>query len=169
MQIQPNCVVTVHYTLTEGTAEGRLVESTAGDEPLGFIFGNGSMIPTFESNLAGLKAGDAFAFAVAAAEAYGVYDEAAIFEVEKAMFVDPTGKVPDGVLTVGNVLPLRDPQGNMVRASVKAIGETSVTLDLNHPMAGVDLYFTGKVEQVRPADPDELQHGHLHGPGGHHH
>ncbi|MBK9070531.1 MAG: FKBP-type peptidyl-prolyl cis-trans isomerase [Myxococcales bacterium] len=83
MQIQPNCVVTVHYTLTEGTADGGVVEATKGDAPLGFILGNGSMIPTFETNLAGLKTGDRFAFAVAAAEAYGEYDEGAIFEAEK--------------------------------------------------------------------------------------
>lgn len=169
MQIQQNCVVTVHYTLTKGTADGPLVESTHGEEPLGFIFGNGSMIPPFETNLKGLKAGDSFAFAVAANEAYGAYDEAAVVEVEKKMFVDPTGNIPAGILDIGNVLPLRDPQGNLVRATVKTVGDASVTLDLNHPMAGVDLFFTGKVEHVRQAEANELDHGHVHGYGGHHH
>ncbi|MBK9070532.1 MAG: hypothetical protein IPL79_05970 [Myxococcales bacterium] len=84
------------------------------------------------------------------------------------MSTDPNGKVPDALLTVGNVLPLRDPQGNMVRAMVNSIGETVVTLDLNHPMAGMNLFFTGNVESVRTAGPNEPVHGHIHGPGGHH-
>lgn len=169
MQIQPNCVVSVHYTLTKGTADGPLIESTEGDEPMGFIFGVGAMIPQFEANVKGLKAGDAFSFGIAAAEAYGAYDAEAIMEVDRGMFRGPNGPVPDDVLTVGNVLPLRSPEGQLVEATVKQVSDAKVTLDMNHPMAGIDLYFTGKVESVRQAEANELAHGHVHGPGGHHH
>ena len=168
MVIEPKKVVLVHYTLTEGTAEGEQIESTTGGEPLGFIYGIGMMIPDFERNLAGLKTGDSFAFGIKAANAYGEYDESAIVEVPKSMF-ESDGKIPDGLLEVGNTLPLTDQQGNHFQGTVAWVGLEKVKLDFNHPMAGVDLYFTGLVEMVRDADPAELEHGHIHGPGGHHH
>lgn len=168
MTIEQNKVVAVHYTLNEGTAEGQLVESTHGGEPLAFIYGVGMMIPAFEANLAGLTIGDTFAFGIPAAEAYGVYDETALVEVPKQIF-EHEGSIPDGLLEVGNVLPLQDQEGNRMQGMVAHVTENSVKLDFNHPMAGVDLFFTGHVEGVREADPTELEHGHVHGAGGHHH
>lgn len=168
MTIEQNKVVTVHYTLNEGTAEGQLVESTNGGEPLAFIYGVGMMIPAFEANLAGLKVGDTFAFGIPAAEAYGVYDETALVEVPKSIF-EHEGKIPDGLLEIGNVLPLQDQEGHRMQGMVAWVGLETVKLDFNHPMAGVDLFFTGHVDSVRDADPTELAHGHVHGAGGHHH
>lgn len=168
MVIETNKVVLVHYTLTEGTAGGELIESTDGREPLGFIYGSGMMIPDFERNLEGLKAGDPFSFGIKAADAYGEYDESAVVEVPKSMF-EMEGKIPDGVLEVGNVLPLTDQQGNHFQGTVAWVGLDKVKLDFNHPMAGVDLFFTGHVEMVRDAEPSEIEHGHVHGQGGHHH
>ncbi len=168
MVIEANKVVMVHYTLTEGTAEGDLVESTEGRDPLAFIYGVGMMIPDFETNLKGLKAGDKFSFGIKAANAYGEYDETAIVEVPRSMF-EMDGKIPDGLLEVGNSIPLTDQEGNRFQGTVAWVGLEKVKLDFNHPMAGVDLFFTGHVELVRDADPAELSHGHVHGPGGHHH
>lgn len=168
MVIETNKVVSVHYTLTEGTAEGQLVESTNGGEPLVFIFGAGMMIPDFERNLAGMKVGDKFAFGIAAANAYGEYDANALVEVPKTIFED-NGKIPDGLLEVGNMLPLQDQDGNRLNGMVAWVGLENVKLDFNHPMAGVDLFFTGHVEALRDAEAEELAHGHVHGPGGHHH
>ena len=168
MVIEKNKVVAVHYTLTEGTAEGQLVESTNGSEPLTFIFGIGMMIPAFEANLEGKQAGDTFAFGIPAAEAYGMYDESALVEVPKHIF-EHEGKIPDGLLEIGNVLPLQDQEGNRLQGMVAWVGLDKVKLDFNHPMAGVDLFFTGQVEVVREADATELAHGHVHGPDGHHH
>ena len=111
MVIEPKKVVSVHYTLTEGTADGQLVESTNGGQPLVFIFGIGSMIPDFEKNLNGMKAGDQFSFGIPAAQAYGEYDDTALVEVPKNMF-EMDGKIPDGLLEIGNMLPLTDQQGN---------------------------------------------------------
>ena len=168
MVIEPNKVVSVHYTLTEGTADGQLVESTNGGEPLVFIFGAGMMIPDFERNLVGMKEGDKFAFGIVAANAYGEYDDNALVEVAKNMFEDE-GKIPEGLLEVGNMLPLQDQEGNRLNGMVAWVGEDKVKLDFNHPMAGVDLFFTGHVESLREADPAELEHGHVHGAGGHQH
>ncbi|MBC7776343.1 MAG: FKBP-type peptidyl-prolyl cis-trans isomerase [Phycisphaerae bacterium] len=168
MTIEQNKVVAVHYTLNEGTADGQLVESTNGGEPLAFIFGVGSMIPAFEANLAGLTIGDTFAFGIPAAQAYGVYDDTALVEVPKQIF-EHDGKIPDGLLEVGNVLPLQDQEGNRMQGMVAWVGLEKVKLDFNHPMAGVDLFFTGHVESVRDAEPAEIAHGHVHGAGGHHH
>jgi len=168
MVIEPNKVVSVHYTLTEGTADGQLVESTTGGEPLAFIYGVGMMIPDFEKNLSGMKLGDTFAFGIAAASAYGIYDETALVEVPKNMF-EVDGKIPDGLLEIGNMLPLTDQEGNHFQGMVAWVGLDKAKIDFNHPMAGVDLFFTGHVENVRDAEPAELEHGHVHGAGGHQH
>lgn len=168
MIIEEKKVVIVHYTLTENDAAGELIETTEGNEPLSFIFGIGSMLPEFERNLAGLKAGDQFAFAIQAADAYGEYDETALVEVDKSMF-EHEGKIPDGLLEIGKVLPLQDNQGNPFQATVAWVGLDKVKLDFNHPMAGVPLFFTGQVTHVRDADEMELEHRHVHGEGGHHH
>lgn len=168
MVIAEKKVVLVHYTLTQGNAEGELIESTQGREPLGFIYGVGMMIPDFEANLLGLQAGDTFSFGIKAANAYGDYDETALVEVPKNMF-EMDGKIPDGLLEVGNTIPLTDQDGNRFQGTVAWVGLDKVKLDFNHPMAGVDLHFTGQVEMVRDAEQAELEHGHVHGDGGHHH
>lgn len=168
MTIAPNKVVSVHYTLTEGHAEGNLVETTTGGEPMAFIYGVGSMIPDFEKNLAGMQAGDQFAFGIPAAAGYGVYDETALVEVPKNMF-EVEGKIPEGLLEVGHILPLQDQDGNHFQGMVAWVGLDKVKIDFNHPMAGVDLYFSGHVEGVRDAEATELAHGHVHGAGGHAH
>ncbi len=168
MNIEAKKVVSVHYTLTEGTPEGQLVETTKDGQPLVFIYGIGMMIPDFEKNLEGKKAGDEFSFGIPAASAYGTYDETALVEVPKNMF-EVDGKIPDGLLEVGNVLPLTDQEGNHFQGMVAWVGLDKVKIDFNHPMAGVDLYFQGHVESVRDADPAELAHGHVHGAGGHDH
>ena len=126
------------------------------------------MIPDFERNLVGMKEGDKFAFGIVAANAYGEYDDNALVEVAKNMFEDE-GKIPEGLLEVGNMLPLQDQEGNRLNGMVAWVGEDKVKLDFNHPMAGVDLFFTGHVESLREADAAELEHGHVHGAGGHQH
>ena len=168
MIIDKNKAVFVHYTLTEGTADGQLVESTENREPLAFIYGIGMMIPDFEKNLAGKKAGDTFEFGIVAGNAYGEYDDAALVEVPKTVF-EVDGKVEDGLLEIGNMLPLMDQEGNHLQGMVAEVGDTTVKIDFNHPMAGVDLYFKGHVSNVREAEAAELEHGHIHGEGGHHH
>jgi FKBP-type peptidyl-prolyl cis-trans isomerase SlyD len=168
MTIKPQKVVTVHYTLTEGTVDGQLVESTEGQTPLAYIHGVGMMIPDFEASLNGLKTGDKFSFGIKAGNAYGEYDQNALVDIPKAVFMHE-GKIPDGMLEIGNMLPLQDQEGNRLDGMVAEVGAESVKVDFNHPMAGVDLWFKGHVEGVRVAEQSELEHGHVHGEGGHHH
>jgi FKBP-type peptidyl-prolyl cis-trans isomerase SlyD len=168
MLIDAQKVVTVHYTLTEGTVDGHLVESTEGQTPLAFIYGVGMMIPDFEANLNGMKVGDNFSFGIPAGKAYGEYDQNALVDVPKEVFMHE-GKIPDGLLEIGNLLPLQDQEGNRLDGMVAEVGASTVKVDFNHPMAGVDLWFKGHVEGVRIAEQAELEHGHVHGEHGHHH
>ncbi len=168
MIIEKNKVVLCHYTLREGDAAGQLIESTEGGEPLGYIHGIGMMIPLFEQNLEGKEAGVEFAFGIPAAQAYGEYDDEALTEIPKAAFnLGDTN--PDDVFVEGEVLPLQDENGNAMQGIIVEVTPTTVKIDFNHPMAGVDLYFTGHVDIVREASPEEMTHGHVHGAGGHNH
>jgi FKBP-type peptidyl-prolyl cis-trans isomerase SlyD len=169
MIIDKNKVVTLNYKLQRDDEKGELVEETFGGQPLVFLYGAGQMIPEFENQLAGKKAGDDLAFGIKSADAYGEHNPDAIVSVPKAALGIETEAEADEVLQVGRVLPLRDQQGRQFTGVVTAVDPQNVTLDLNHPMAGVDLYFTVKVEEVRAATPSEIEHGHAHGQGGHSH
>lgn len=167
MNIEKNNVVLVHYTLTEGTVDGEKIETTVGQEPMGFIYGVGAMIPAFEQNLEGLKKGDVFSFGIKAGEAYGEYDQNAIMDLPREIFA--IDGVESDVLHVGNVVPLTDKEGRHFDGVVVSVDETTVKMDFNHPMAGVDLWFKGAIDDVRQASEEELNHGHVHGAGGHSH
>ena len=102
-------------------------------------------------------------FHIAAADGYGEFDEEAVANLPKDMFNGT--EIPE----IGEVLPLQDNNGNRFQGQVVSVTEDSVIVDLNHPMAGQDLHFKGEILNVRPATPEELAHGHAHGPDGHHH
>jgi FKBP-type peptidyl-prolyl cis-trans isomerase SlyD len=121
------------------------------------------MIPKFEENLSTLSTGDTYDFRIAAAEGYGEFDEEAVANLPKEMFQGT--EIPQ----IGEVLPLQDNNGNRFQGQVVSVTEDSVIVDLNHPMAGQELHFKGEILNVRPATPEELSHGHAHGPDGHHH
>jgi FKBP-type peptidyl-prolyl cis-trans isomerase SlyD len=161
MAIKKNQVVVLHYKLQEENAEGELVESTFESEPLQFIYGIGQMIPAFEGNLEQKSEGDDFAFGIEAEEAYGLYDEQAVANIPMSEFaVD--GKVDPESIELGRSLGLQDAQGNSYQGIIVETDEESVTVDFNHPMAGIDLYFTGKIVSIREATASELDHGHVH-------
>ena len=165
MIIANNTVVLCHYTLREGTETGQLIESTEGGEPLGYIHGIGMMIPLFETNLAGKQAGDAFSFGIKAADAYGEYNADAAEEIPKAAF-NLEGVVAADIFVEGEILPLEDQDGNQMQGIITQVNEETIVVDFNHPMAGVDLYFTGIVQSVREATQLEITHGHVHGESG---
>ncbi|WP_196889372.1 peptidylprolyl isomerase [Aureivirga sp. CE67] len=160
-------VVTVNYKLFKDNAEGELIESTEGKKPLVFLTGVQQMIPEFENNIKDLKAGDDFAFGIKSENAYGTRREDAVIELAKDMFMHEGNVIEQ--LVVGAILPLQDQNGNVLPAKVLSINEETVTMDLNHPLADQDLYFVGKIEEVREATSEELDHGHAHGPEGHQH
>jgi FKBP-type peptidyl-prolyl cis-trans isomerase SlyD len=165
MRIQPKHVVSLTYDLyvkQDSGAEG-LVESATEEQPLVFLYGAGQMLPKFEENLSTLSTGDSYEFRLAAEDAYGNYDDEAVASLPKEMFQGTD--IPE----IGSMLPLQDNNGNHFQGQVVSIAEDSVIVDLNHPMAGQELHFKGKIVNVRPATPEELSHGHAHGPDGHHH
>jgi FKBP-type peptidyl-prolyl cis-trans isomerase SlyD len=168
MVIEKNTVVTVHYKLQKDDANGELVEQTHGSEPMAFLYGVGQMIPEFERQLEGKQKGDSLAFPIAHMEAYGPVQEEAVVPIPKSTFV-VDGKLADDILVVGNTIPMSDQSGNRLFGKVEEIRENDVIIDFNHPMAGIDLYFSIDVEEVRAATESELEHGHVHGPGGHQH
>ena len=165
MKIQPQHVVSLTYDLYVKQDSGAedLVESATEEQPLVFLYGAGQMLPKFEENLSDLSSGDPYEFRLGAEDAYGQYDDEAVASLPKEMFQGTD--IPE----IGSMLPLQDNNGNHFQGQVVSVAEDSVIVDLNHPMAGQELHFKGKIINVRPATPEELSHGHAHGPDGHHH
>lgn len=165
MSINSNTVVSLTYELHTTTPEGQqvFVEKANEDQPLVFLFGVGMMLPKFEEHLLGLNVGDEYSFELSPADGYGEIDATAHVDLPIDMFKEAGGDLPN----VGDVIPLQDNQGNQFRAGVTGVSETQISVDLNHPMAGKNLIFAGKILAVREATADELSHGHAHGADGH--
>jgi FKBP-type peptidyl-prolyl cis-trans isomerase SlyD len=158
MQIADKKAVTFHYTLRDD--EGTVLDSSEGKKPMTYLHGASNIVPGLEKALEGKKAGDDVKATVPPAEGYGTRNEANIRNV-------PRRKLPDGKLVPGMRMQLQTNQGPIV-ATVLAISGDYVTIDANHPLADKTLHFDVKVVEVRDATPEELKHGHVHGPGGHH-
>ena len=163
MKIAKNTVPSVSYVLT---VDGEVVDEAKNEAPLSFIFGVGGMIPGFEKNLDGLETGDSYEFTLSPDEAYGEYNQNAVVDLPLSTFsVD--GKIQEELLVVGKVIPMQDQNGNPLNGTVVGVGKETVKMDFNHMLAGKSLHFEGKVIDVREASPEELEHGHVHGPEGH--
>lgn len=159
MQAEKDKVVSFHYRVSE--EPGTQVESSDGREPMVFLFGHGGIIPGLEKAMAGHAAGDAFEAVVAPEEAYGNRREDFVQRVPKKYFRDGAHLKP-GMVTSLNT---RDGQRSV---TVLKIGSSVVDVDLNHPLAGKTLRFAVEITDVRDASEEEIAHGHVHGPGGHH-
>ena len=160
MQIEKNSVVSITYTLTN--AKGEILDTNAGKEPLAFLQGAGNIIQGLENALTGKNAGDSFKVVVNPDEGYGDVNPKLIQKVAKSAFQG----VPD--VKVGMQFQGKSEHGTTVVRVVDVTG-TQVTIDANHPLAGVTLNFDVTVVGVRQATPDEIAHGHVHGADGHHH
>lgn len=156
MQITKNTVAAIHYTLTDN--QGNILDSSSGREPLHYIQGIGNLILGMEEGLEGKKKGDKFQIKVSPEKGYGVKDPAMMQKVPVAAFGGE--KVQPGMKFQTN-------QGQVV--TVTEVTPETVTVDANHELAGVELNFDVEVMEVRNATSEELSHGHVHGPGGHHH
>jgi len=170
MQIQPNKVVSLTYELRvdDENGEKTLVEKVERDHPLVFLYGAGSMLEEFERHLNGLQAGDPFNFSIDPEKGYGEFDEEAVVDLPKDIF-KVNGKVEEGMLEVGNMIPMTDQNGHRLQGRVVEIQDDSVTMDFNHPLAGMEMHFKGEIVDVRNATLEEISHGHVHGEGGVHH
>ncbi|MDY4042845.1 MAG: peptidylprolyl isomerase [Marinifilaceae bacterium] len=161
--ITKNKFVTVTYELRTNKG-GDTVEVADAEHPLEFICGQGQTLEYFEMNLLGLNEGDDFDFNIPAANAYGTVNEDMIVELPRDIFAE----VEAGELVPGNVLPMQDSLGRHLNGKITDVKEDAVVMDFNHPMAGNDLFFTGKVIAVRDATDEELASLHSHKCGGCH-
>ncbi|HSH09480.1 MAG TPA: peptidylprolyl isomerase [Oceanipulchritudo sp.] len=159
MQISADHVVSMHYVLTSPT--GEVLDSSEGRDPLAYLHGHGNIIPGLEKQLEGKSVGDKLVAEVPAAEAYGERDPALVLEATRSQFPAEADLQP------GMRFQAQTPEGNQVAEITKVEGDT-VTVDTNHPLAGVDLTFNVEIIDIRAATEDELDHGHVHtGHGGH--
>jgi FKBP-type peptidyl-prolyl cis-trans isomerase SlyD len=170
MIVEKNKVVELKYELYVGQGDGNeeLFEKTDESHPLTFLFGSGNLLPDFENNVNGKTQGDTFDFQISYDNAYGDYEEEKVMYLPKAAFsVD--GKVDHSMLKVGKVIPMQDQEGNHFQGEIISVDADQVEMDFNHPLAGLDLHFKGEILSVRDAAAEEIEHGHVHGKGGHHH
>ena len=150
----------MHYTLKD--EKGVTLDTSDGRDPLAYIQGIGNIIPGLEKEMEGKQVGDKLQAVIAPEEAYGVRQENLMQKVPKSGFQG------DEELTLGMQVQVGTQNGTAI-ATVAAIEGEDVTLDLNHPLADVTLHFDVEVMEIREATKEELDHGHVHGPGGHHH
>ncbi len=160
MQIAQNSVVAFHYTLTNDT--GEVLDSSEGREPLTYLHGAGNIIPGLEKELEGRQAGDTLNAVVAPGEGYGEQQEQLVQEVPRDAFQGVEGIEP------GMQFQAQTQGGPLMVTVTKVEGDT-VTVDGNHPLAGQTLNFAVEIASVREASEEEIEHGHVHGEGGHQH
>ena len=159
MKIEKDRVVRFHYSVAEqGQAA---IESSQGREPLPILYGHGNIIPGLEKAMDGREAGESFSVDVPAAEAYGEKREGLSQRVPKKHFGEQ--RLAPGMQVVLNT------NFGPRAVTIEKVGMSVVDVDLNHPMAGKDLHFEVEIVDVREASEEELQHGHVHGEGGHAH
>lgn len=156
MPIADHDIVTLHYTLKDDA--DKVIDSSAGGEPLAYLHGHGNIVPGLERELTGKSVGDRLQVRVPPAQGYGEYDRALVQKVPRRTLKGITN------LRVGQPL-----QAGHQAVTVTHIVGDMVTLDGNHPLAGQNLNFDVEITAVRPATEEELAHGHVHGDGDHHH
>jgi len=160
MNVDKDKVVTFHYTLKD--ANGEEMESSREAEPMTYLHGGSNIIIGLEKAMQGRKTGDAFEVTIGPEEAYGVRQDVNIQRI-------PLKKLKGvGKIMPGQILNLQTKEGP-VQVTVVKVGRFNVDVDANHPLAGETLTFDIEVTEVRDASAEEIEHGHVHGPGGHEH
>jgi FKBP-type peptidyl-prolyl cis-trans isomerase SlyD len=160
VEITADRVVTIHYTLKDDG--GAVLDSSAGGDPLAYIQGHGNLVSGLEKALEGKQDGNTLAVVVPPAEGYGTRDEALIQRVPKRT-LQGAGEIKKGMQ-----FQARTDDGMRLFTVTAVVGDM-ITLDGNHPLADQTLHFDVEVVSVREATAEELEHGHVHGAGGHHH
>lgn len=155
MKITKHTVAAIHYTLKDNT--GKVLDSSSGHDPLHYLHGEGNLIPGMEEGLEGQEKGAKLQLKISPEKGYGVRDEKLVQKLPRSSFGDQ--KVEKGIQFHSN---------NGAVVTVTNVGLEQVTVDANHALAGVELNFSIEVMEVRTATTDEIAHGHVHDPGGHH-
>lgn len=160
MLIGQNSVVSIHYRLTNNA--GEVLDESPEGAPMTYLHGFSNIIPGLENELTGKAVGAQFDVVVEPAQAYGEHRPELMQEVPRSAF-------PDGDdITSGMRFSAESDQG-VLSVVVTEVNPETVTVDANHPLAGQELHFSVSVEEVRDATPEEVSHGHVHGPEGHAH
>ena len=162
--VSNNMVESVHYkgTLPEN---GEVFDSSEGREPLTFLVGHKQMIPGFEEEIMGAKVGETREFTLPSDRAYGDRDKDAVMEIPREQFAQLE---QEATLETGMQLVAQLPHGPSP-FTITSLTDDAVTADFNHALAGQSLTFSVEIVELRPASEEELAHGHVHGPDGHHH
>lgn len=160
MKSERDRVVCFHYELYD--EDGELKGSSRGKDAVAALQGHGNVVPGLESALLGRARGERFEVVVPPHEAYGMRREGWTTRVSKKNVVEarrPKVGMSVMVRAAGGVRPV----------TVLKVGSSVVDVDMNHPLAGHTLRFDVEIVEVREAQPEEIAHGHVHGPGGHGH
>jgi FKBP-type peptidyl-prolyl cis-trans isomerase SlyD len=161
MAIAANKVVTMNFVLTDD--DGNVLDATDKGEPFSYLSGNNMVLPKLEEAVSGMIIGTKKNLRLEAADAYGVYNEQIVQIVGKENFPK------DFELEVGMSYVASNPDGAQMPFVITEVRDEDVTIDFNHPLAGKNLNFDIELLNIRDATSEELAHGHVHGPGGHHH
>lgn len=161
MQIKKHSVVTMDYTLRDDN--DTIIDSSGDSGSFPYIHGAGGIIPGLETEMEGKTVGDEIKVRIAPEQGYGERDEDLLQSVPRSNF--------EGVddIAVGMQFQTPAEDGSQQVVTVITVDDEQVTVDANHPLAGVPLNFEVKVVDVRDATEEEIEHGHVHGPGGHEH
>ena len=159
--IAKDTAVTFNYTLKDD--EGNILDQSPEGQPLAYLHGHSNIIPGLEQQLEGKSAGERVNAVVEPADGYGEYQEQAVQHVPRENFQGVDNIQP------GMQFQSQTDDGHVMLVTVRDVQDDMVIVDANHPLAGKTLHFDVEVTNVRDASPEELQHGHAHGAGGHHH
>jgi FKBP-type peptidyl-prolyl cis-trans isomerase SlyD len=160
MLIGENCVVSINYTLKNDS--GAVMDESPEGEPLVYLHGAAGIIPGLENELTGKTAGAEFQVTIKPEEAYGEHQPHLIQQVPRSAF-------PEDMELAEGMQFQAQTEGGPMPVTITGVSDDLITVDGNHPLAGLTLHFTGSIADVRDATEEELQHGHVHGPGGHQH
>ncbi|MBN1986888.1 MAG: FKBP-type peptidyl-prolyl cis-trans isomerase [Prolixibacteraceae bacterium] len=155
MEVGKYSMVTLTYDLRIDDENGEVIEQATEAQPLQFLYGAGVMLPKFETHLAGLREGEPFTIKLKKQDAYGEVNDDAVVELPKQVFL-VDGNFDDELIKVGNMVPMMSSNGQRLNGLVLEVNDDTVKMDFNHPLAGEDLYFSGKVLEVREASEEEL-------------
>ena len=163
-------VVSVSYRLSVNEDGQEIeIENVGSDQPMVFLFGMSGLPPKFEAHLEGQQQGHKFNFMLEPVDGFGERLDDAISEIPMDVFLDENGELNEEEIYEGNIIQLVDDEGYHHRGRILEVGDQTVVMDFNHPLAGIAVRFEGEILHVREADATELAHGHVHGEGGHHH
>ncbi len=156
MIIENERVVTIAFTLTN--EKGEVLETTEGQPPYMYIQGNGELLPAFEEKLIGHTKGDTFQVVLPVEQGFGE-------RVEELMQTYSRAEFGEEEIEEGLEVPIQFEDGSTTLMTITRIDGDDVHCDMNHPLAGMELHFDVKIDDIREATAEELEHGHVHSDG----